>query len=383
MIRIGFLQPFGLCCNSLEITSVVTKFSAAARTLNLFGISERAGAAIVSAAFQDVGIISKSNVSNVVDRNKIRLERTKGRTTLSSQSVIKDYDHDQFGLYFDGRKDRTLSMEDNRRKVIIEEHDKAPISTVAHNSVIQLITRCHDDYISIKKTLNCKTTVRKTEDKFTSFIEQTSKLFDIAFCKCADFSGCTCPKDKNVPVLECQFLCDQRGPRIGRIGSVDLPVTKVMIKRSERSCKRFRHDISLSESSYSNAVSHSLSNHGQYFGDGDDVAGVENKTQDNFVKDDMFTKSRGKTYKPKLDLTETVIIAQRYNVSERAVAYITSAVLHVALKAVIISSGQSSDITSALIVDKNKIRSGKLKVARNLKQRSTDDYPIKSLYFEG
>ncbi|GBM46378.1 hypothetical protein AVEN_65977-1 [Araneus ventricosus] len=112
-----------------------------------------------------------------------------------------------------------------------------------------------------------------------------------------------------------------------------------MIKKSERSCKRFRPEIFLSESSYSNTVSHSLSNQGQCFGDGDDVAGVKNKTQDNFVKDDMFTKSREKTYKPKLDLTETVIIAQRYNASERAVAYITSSVLHAALKAVIISSG--------------------------------------------
>ncbi|GBL91730.1 hypothetical protein AVEN_71370-1 [Araneus ventricosus] len=114
--------------------------------------------------------------------------------------------------------------------------DKAFIPIVTHNSVIQLITRCYDDYISIKKTLNCKTTVRKTkDDKLTSFIEQTSKLFDIAFCKCADFSGCTCPKEKKFPVLERQFLLDQRGPRIGRIGSVDLPVTEGMIKRAERS----------------------------------------------------------------------------------------------------------------------------------------------------
>ncbi|GBN18604.1 hypothetical protein AVEN_236395-1 [Araneus ventricosus] len=75
--------------------------------------------------------------------------------------------------------------------------DKASIPTVTHNRVIQLITCCHDHYISIKKTLNCKTTVRKSkDDKLTSFIEQTAKLFDIAFCKCADFSGCTCPKDK-------------------------------------------------------------------------------------------------------------------------------------------------------------------------------------------
>ncbi|GBN73164.1 hypothetical protein AVEN_187567-1 [Araneus ventricosus] len=105
----------------LPVTPVVTKVLSAVRTLDRFGISDRAGAAIVSAALQDVGIISESNVLNVVDRNKIRRVRTKTRTTLLSQ-VIKDYDHDQFGLYFDRRKDRTLSMEDNRRKVIIEEH---------------------------------------------------------------------------------------------------------------------------------------------------------------------------------------------------------------------------------------------------------------------
>ncbi|GBM50348.1 hypothetical protein AVEN_208954-1 [Araneus ventricosus] len=259
--------------------------------------------------------------------------------------------------------------------------DKASIPTVTHNRVIQLIIRCRDDYLSIKKTLNCKTTVRKTKDE--SLIEQTSKLFDIAFCKCADFSGCTCPKNKKVPVLERQFLLDQRGQRIGRIRSVDFPVTKGMIKRAERSCKRLRPEIFLSESSYSNADSHSLSDDSQHFGDGDDVAGVENKAEDNFVKGDMFTKPRGKTSKPKLDLTETVIIAQRYNVSERAVAHITSAVLHAALKAGIMSSRQSSNIISALIVDKNRIRREKLKVARNLKQRPTDDDPIKSLYFDG
>ncbi|GBM13509.1 hypothetical protein AVEN_82781-1 [Araneus ventricosus] len=103
------------------VTPVATKVLAAVRTLDRFGISDRAGAAIVSAALQDVGIITESNVLNVVDRNKIRRGRTKARTTLLSQ-VIKEYDHDQFGLFFDGRKDRILSMEDNRRKVIIEEH---------------------------------------------------------------------------------------------------------------------------------------------------------------------------------------------------------------------------------------------------------------------
>ncbi|GBL85629.1 hypothetical protein AVEN_193097-1 [Araneus ventricosus] len=113
--------PMGTKFSSALVTLVVTKVLDAVRTLDRFGISDRADAAILSAALQDVGIISESNVLNVVDRNKIRRGRTKARTTLLSQ-VLKDYDHDRFGLYFDGRKDRTLSMEDNRRKVIIEEH---------------------------------------------------------------------------------------------------------------------------------------------------------------------------------------------------------------------------------------------------------------------
>ncbi|GBN54891.1 hypothetical protein AVEN_237500-1 [Araneus ventricosus] len=69
----------------------------------------------------------------------------------------------------------------------------------------------------------------------------------------------------------------------------------------------------------------------------------------------MLTKSRGKTSKPKLDLNQTVIIAWRYNVSERTVAHVTSAMTHAALKAGIISSGQTSDITSTLIVGSMKL----------------------------
>ncbi|GBM12758.1 hypothetical protein AVEN_270154-1 [Araneus ventricosus] len=61
--------------DDVTVTPVVTKFSSVARALDLFGISDRVGAAIVSAVVQDVFIISESNVLNIVDRNKIRRER--------------------------------------------------------------------------------------------------------------------------------------------------------------------------------------------------------------------------------------------------------------------------------------------------------------------
>ncbi|GBO17326.1 hypothetical protein AVEN_1-1 [Araneus ventricosus] len=67
----------------VTVTPAVARFSAAVRTLELFGISDRAGAAIVSAALRYVGIISESNASNFFDRNEIRCERTKARNRLS------------------------------------------------------------------------------------------------------------------------------------------------------------------------------------------------------------------------------------------------------------------------------------------------------------
>lgn len=101
-------------------SSKINNFGVVAKTLDRFGISDRAGAAIVSATLQSMGIISDVDLSKVVDRNKIRRARDKQRT--ASASVTIDFDYLDFGLYFDGRKDKTLTMEDHRRKIIIEEH---------------------------------------------------------------------------------------------------------------------------------------------------------------------------------------------------------------------------------------------------------------------
>lgn len=98
----------------------LTSLSAIAKTLDRFGISDRAAAAIVSATLQDAGLITNEDLVNVVDRSKIRRARERERNLCSASSEnIKD---ELFGLYFDGRKDKTLTMIDSRRKTIVEEH---------------------------------------------------------------------------------------------------------------------------------------------------------------------------------------------------------------------------------------------------------------------
>lgn len=97
------------------------KYPTLAITLDRYGVSDRAGAAIVSAALQDMGVITENNTSQVVDRSKLRRAREKQRTELKSSAMGCRFQNN-FGLYFDGRKDKTLTMVDSRRRTVTEEH---------------------------------------------------------------------------------------------------------------------------------------------------------------------------------------------------------------------------------------------------------------------
>lgn len=81
-----------------------------AKALDRVGISERVGADIVSVAFQN------GACWYIDDENKIWHEKTKSKTPLSSKAVVKYYNNNQFDLCFDGRKDRAISVENNRKK---------------------------------------------------------------------------------------------------------------------------------------------------------------------------------------------------------------------------------------------------------------------------
>lgn len=79
---------------SLSVPSAVLQkrntFSMAtvARTVDRYGVSDRAAAAIVSAAFQDVGLITERNSTNIVDRSKIRRARDLQRQILVNEPLI-------------------------------------------------------------------------------------------------------------------------------------------------------------------------------------------------------------------------------------------------------------------------------------------------------
>jgi hypothetical protein len=80
-------------------------------------LSDRQGAMLITSALQDANIINETDATNVVDRNKVRRERTKMRKTTRQPEQIY-----LRALYFDGRKDKTMIYSDGRKDTVVEEH---------------------------------------------------------------------------------------------------------------------------------------------------------------------------------------------------------------------------------------------------------------------
>lgn len=83
------------------------KLTATAIVSDRYGVSDRATAAIASSILHDVGIITDSDSSHVVDKCKIRRTKHNVRSNLSNEAD----DLPLKGLYLDGRKDDTLVVE--------------------------------------------------------------------------------------------------------------------------------------------------------------------------------------------------------------------------------------------------------------------------------
>lgn len=83
-----------------------TDFKPVAAMADRCGVSHQAAAAIASSSLQSVGLITPTNTMLVVDSSKVRRAREKVRENLRSCDAPA-----MVGLYFDGRKDRTLFYE--------------------------------------------------------------------------------------------------------------------------------------------------------------------------------------------------------------------------------------------------------------------------------
>lgn len=130
-------------------------------------------------------------------------------------------------------------------------YEKASIPTVTLYRIVQLINAYHDSYYKIRKSYNRDKDKTSFKQKIVKFKLNASALFDVAACKCAIVVNCTCKKNpdacdceilvnckcervKKIPALELRFMFLQRQYGLGKIGSLDLKVTKKLNKSIER-----------------------------------------------------------------------------------------------------------------------------------------------------
>lgn len=95
-----------------------------AKAIDRAGLSSRKGAMIASAVLEDVGLITKSDTSHVIDKCKLDRQRKRARLDLQKKSAEGDIILQ--ALYFDGRKDRSLHLKKENsilsRNIVVEEH---------------------------------------------------------------------------------------------------------------------------------------------------------------------------------------------------------------------------------------------------------------------
>ena len=104
---------------------LTTSLPSLAQACDKTGVSDRSAAVIATSILHDIGIVSPIKLTEVIDRNKIRRERKKKLGKLQQDDKLCF--HERVTVYFDGRKDKTVTqlLGDDRKyhkQIISEEH---------------------------------------------------------------------------------------------------------------------------------------------------------------------------------------------------------------------------------------------------------------------
>jgi hypothetical protein len=152
--------------NNESVTPKTSKsLQSFAEACDRVGVSDRGAALLSTSLLEDIGLVDNENMSEVIDRSKVRRERKSYRDiiTASEPSEITS-------LYFDGRKDATYVVQKigdrNHKRKITEEHITVisepdskyighftPVSGAAQNIANELLQFATDKLLSINSLI--------------------------------------------------------------------------------------------------------------------------------------------------------------------------------------------------------------------------------------
>lgn len=273
-------------------------------------------------------------------------------------------------------KNESFSKISHRVAAQIEEvYCKASIPTVSRERIVKLIKDYHDKYYTLRKSFSRDKEKFNFKTKLNQFVSETkSKLFDVAFCKCVmNFTcscgkkpiscdckvimECRCDKGKKIPIIEREFLYDQRNSRLKYIATLDRVETNRIVKRNERIQIEKKNEIVVPDIKASK---------------GDTLINSAQNTQ--IESHEANCDSLPSTSQMRIKLPATALISDRYGISDRATAAIASCLLQ--------DVGMINEGDMSLVIDKSKIRREKQR-NRYYLQTEHPNTNVYGVYFDG
>ena len=247
--------------------------------------------------------------------------------------------------------------------------NNASIPTTDSNNICNRIVLEHNKVQTLNKSYKRDKDTESGRAKIQIFNLELDKLFDLCPCKCEDYSFCHC--SVRVPLLERDFLPDQRGPRLMRMEGLDVGTTRRLKKRIERKTAEVdreekRRKLSMTSSNGCN-TQHQL-----------DAPESDNPCLD---EDEEFESPRNiwkETSQCRMKMEQFARTCDKVGVSDVAGAHLASALF------ADLDKCRGEEDKMGIVCDGEKLSREREKVRKALRQEQlVPGMPVCGLYFDG
>lgn len=261
---------------------------------------------------------------------------------------------------------------------VLEIYKKATIPAVSFKRCNELVLKYHTSYQNLMKNYKALPSSKSYQIKVNDFTTNSMRLFDFALCKCESFQACNCSKEKKVPILEREFLLDQRNERKMFIGAIDIKVSSVLQQRVTRKIKTAQYlNQKLDENNETDkqTVTAGSSSNTE---EGDSSTGSEHEDykpslyyEESFSQPTSAKKKKLRTEKSK-SLPCFAEACDRVGVSDRGAALLSSSLLE---------DMGLLEKSKENVIDRNKVRRERQKERAKYLDHKIEN--LESIYFDG
>lgn len=252
----------------------------------------------------------------------------------------------------------------------------ASIPAVSNARIHQILKTYRDKMASIIKSMKSK---KKNENQFQKNLNEfqnlaKTTLFDISACKCPDFTKCSCPPERQVPLKEQKFLLDQRNERKMAIGTLDVATTQKIKMTCARRLARLKQEGNVEQQEPSTSKQ-------------EETSQEQLSSSASSNNEDTASTASSLSYEPtpkekvsmmketKMTLHAVAEACDRTGISDRVAAFIASSTLQ--------DVGSIQENVATAVIDRNKIRRARKRVRSEHQKNDKITLPLQGIFFDG